>query len=189
MAMISASDFRNGVTFEMDGKVMQVVEFQHVKPGKGAAFVRTKMKNIITGGVTETSFNPTAKFEQAFVERKDMEYSYNDGDLYYFMDMETFDMLPISKDLLGDAFRFVKENMECVISSYKGKVFLVEPPTFVELEVTDTDPGFAGNTATNATKPATLETGAEIKVPLFITPGDRIRVDTRVGEYLERAKG
>ena len=141
MAMISASDFRNGVTFEMDGKVMQVVEFQHVKPGKGAAFVRTKMKNIITGGVTETSFNPTAKFEQAFVERKDMEYSYNDGDLYYFMDMETYDMLPISKDMLGDAFKFVKENMSCKVMSYKGSVFGVEPPNFVELEVTETDPG------------------------------------------------
>ncbi len=189
MAMISASDFRNGVTFEMDGKVMQVVEFQHVKPGKGAAFVRTKMKNIITGGVTETSFNPTAKFEQAFVERKEMQYSYNDGDLYYFMDMETFDMLPIGKDLLGDAFRFVKENMVCKIHSYKGKIFMVEPPTFVELEITETEPGFAGNTATNVTKPATLETGAEIKVPLFISEGDKIRIDTRTGEYLERCKG
>ena len=187
--MITAGDFRNGVTFEMDGQVMQVVEFQHVKPGKGAAFVRTKMKNIVTGAVTETSFNPTAKFEEAFVERKDMAYSYNDGDLYYFMDQETFDMVPLGKDLLGDAFRFITENTVCKVLSYKGKVFLVEPPTFVELEVTDTDPGFAGNTATNATKPATLETGAEIKVPLFINPGDRIRVDTRVGEYLERAKG
>ena len=187
MAMISASDFRNGVTFEMDGKVMQVVEFQHVKPGKGAAFVRTKMKNIITGG--ETSFNPTAKFEQAFVERKDMEYSYNDGDLYYFMDMETYDMLPISKDMLGDAFKFVKENMSCKVMSYKGSVFGVEPPNFVELEVTETDPGFKGDTATNVTKPATLETGAEIKVPLFINPGDKIKIDTRTGEYLERCKG
>ena len=189
MAMISASDFRNGVTFEMDGKVMQVVEFQHVKPGKGAAFVRTKMKNIIIGGVTETSFNPTAKFEQAFVERKDMEYSYNDGDLYYFMDMETYDMLPISKDMLGDAFKFVKENMSCKVMSYKGSVFGVEPPNFVELEVTETDPGFKGDTATNVTKPATLETGAEIKVPLFINPGDKIKIDTRTGEYLERCKG
>ena len=189
MAMISASDFRNGVTFEMDGKVMQVVEFQHVKPGKGAAFVRTKMKNVITGSVTETSFNPTAKFEQAFVERKDMEYSYNDGDLYYFMDQETYDMLPIGKDLLGDAFRFVKENMTCKVMSYKGNVFGVEPPNFVDLEVTDTEPGFAGNTATNVTKPATLETGAEIKVPLFINTGDKIQIDTRTGEYLGRAKG
>ena len=187
--MITAGDFRNGVTFEMDGQVMQVVEFQHVKPGKGAAFVRTKYKNVMTGAIREESFNPTAKFEQATVERKDAEYSYNDGDLYYFMDPETYDMVPLNRDVLGDAFRFVKENMECVISSYKGKVFQVEPPTFVELEVAETDPGFAGNTATNATKPATLETGAEIKVPLFINPGDRIRVDTRVGEYLERAKG
>ena len=186
---MTAGEFRNGVTFEMDGQVQQVIEFQHVKPGKGAAFVRVKMKNVVTGAVTETSFNPTAKFEEAFVERREMQYLYNEGDLYYFMDNETYEQIPISKDTLGDDFRFVKENMECVISSYKGKVFLVEPPTFVELEVTDTDPGFAGNTATNATKPATLETGAEIKVPLFINPGDRIRVDTRVGEYLERAKG
>ena len=174
--MISAGEFRNGVTFEMDGQVMQVVEFQHVKPGKGAAFVRTKMKNVITGAVTETSFNPTAKFENAYVEKKDMEYSYNDGDLYYFMDQETYDMIPIAAELLGDNFRFVK-------------VFAVEPPTFVELEVTETDPGFKGDTATNVTKPATVETGAEIKVPLFINPGDKIKIDTRTGEYLERAKG
>ena len=178
MAMITAGDFRNGVTFEMDGKVMQVVEFQHVKPGKGAAFVRTKMKNVITGAVTETSFNPTAKFEQAFVDRKEMEYSYNDGDLYYFMDMESYEMTPINKDVLGDNFKFVKENMPCKIMSYKGSVFGVEPPNFVELEVTQT-----------VTKPATLETGAEIKVPLFINPGDKIRIDTRTGEYLERCKG
>ena len=188
MATITAGDFRNGKTFEMDGKIMQVVEFQHVKPGKGAAFVRTKMKNIVTGAVTETSFNPTAKFEEAFIERKDYEYSYNDGDLYYFMDMETYDMLPISKDMLGDAFKFVKENMSCKVMSYKGSVFGVEPPNFVELEVTETDPGFRGDTATNVTKPATLETGAEIKVPLFINPGDKIKIDTRTGEYLERCK-
>ena len=186
--MITAGDFRNGVTFEMDGQVMTVVSFQHVKPGKGAAFVRTKMKNVVTGAVTETSFNPTAKFEQAFVERKDMEYSYSDGDLYYFMDMETYDMLPIGKDVLGDAFRFVKENMTCKVLSYKGSVFGVEAPNFVDLEVTETEPGFAGNTATNVTKPATLETGAEIKVPLFINPGDKIKIDTRTGEYLERCK-
>ena len=187
--MITAGDFKKGITIEWDGGVWNIVDFQHVKPGKGAAFVRTKMKNVITGGVTETSFNPTAKFEQAFVERKDMEYSYNDGDLYYFMDMETYDMLPISKDLLGDSFKFVKENMTCKVMSYKGKVFAVEPPTFVELEVTETDPGFKGDTATNVTKPATVETGAEIKVPLFINPGDKIKIDTRTGEYLERAKG
>ena len=187
--MISASDFRNGVTFELDGKVMQVIEFQHVKPGKGAAFVRTKMKNVITGGVTETSFNPTDKFENAYVERREMEYSYNDGNLYYFMNMETYELEPLDASLLGDNFKFVKENMACTVFSYKGKVFNVEPPTFVELEVTETDPGFAGNTATNVTKPATLETGAEIKVPLFISPGDKIKIDTRTGEYLERAKG
>ena len=189
MAMITAGDFRNGVTFEMDGKVMQVVEFQHVKPSKGAAFVRTKMKNVITGAVTETSFNPTAKFEQAFVDRKEMEYSYNDGDLYYFMDMETYDMLPVNKSVLGDNFKFVKENMSCKIMSYKGSVFGVEPPNFVDLEVTETEPGIKGDTATNVTKPATLETGAEIKVPLFINAGDRIRIDTRTGEYMERCKG
>lgn len=187
--MITAGDFRNGVTFELDGKVMQVVEFQHVKPGKGAAFVRTKMKNCITGAVTETSFNPTEKFEEARVDRKSMEFSYSDGDLYYFMDSETYELVPIDKSVLSDSFKFVKENMVCTISSFKDKVFSVEPPTFVELEITETDPGFAGNTATNATKPATLETGAEIKVPLFISPGERIKIDTRTGEYLERAKG
>ena len=188
MAMITAGDFRNGKTFEMDGKVMQVIEFQHVKPGKGAAFVRTKMKNVITGGVTETSFNPTAKFEQAYVERKDMEDSYNDGDLYYFMDQETYDMVPLSKDLLGDAFRFVKENTMCKVLSYKGNIFGLECPNFMDLVVSDTEPGFAGNTATNVTKPATLETGAEIKVPLFIDVGDKITIDTRTGEYLSRCK-
>ena len=189
MAMITAGDFRNGKTFEMDGKVMQVIEFQHVKPGKGAAFVRTKMKNVVTGAVTETSFNPTAKFEEAFVDRKDMEYSYTDGDLYYFMDSESYELVPINKDVLGDNFKFVKENMVCKIMSYKGSVFGVEPPNFVELEVTESDPGVKGDTATNVTKPAILETGAEIKVPLFINPGDKIRIDTRTGEYLERCKG
>ena len=188
MAMITAGDFRNGKTFEMDGKVMQVVEFQHVKPGKGAAFVRTKMKNVVTGAVTETSFNPTAKFEEAFVERKDMEYSYSDGDLYYFMDQETFDMVPLARDLLGDAFRFVKENTMCKVLSYKGNVFGLECPNFMDLVVTETEPGFAGNTATNVTKPAVLETGAEIKVPLFIDVGDKITIDTRTGEYLSRCK-
>ena len=185
--MISAGDIRNGITFEMDGKVMQVIEFQHVKPGKGAAFVRVKMRNVITGGVTETSLNPSAKFPTAFIERKKMEYSYNDGELYYFMNPETYELEPVDGSVLGDNFKFVKENMECTIYSYKGKVFNVEPPFFVELEVTETDPGFAGNTATNATKPATLETGAEIKVPLFIERGEMIRVDTRTGEYLSRA--
>ena len=187
-SMISASEFRNGVTFDMDGKVMQVIEFQHVKPGKGAAFVRVKMKNVISGAVTETSFNPTAKFPTAYVERKKMEYSYNDGELYYFMDPETYELEPIDKNSLGDAFRFVKENDVCVVMSYKGNVFGVEPPRFVDLVVTHTEPGFAGNTATNVTKPATVETGAEIKVPLFINPGDKIKIDTRTGEYLERCK-
>ena len=186
--MITAGDFRNGMTFEEDGNVMQIIEFQHVKPGKGAAFVRTKMKNVITGAVTETSFNPTAKFENAYVDRRDMQYSYNDGDLYYFMDMETYDTTPLNKSSLPDSFKFVKEEMMCKLVSYKGKVFNVEPPTFVELEVTDTDPGFAGNTATNTLKPAKLETGAEIKVPLFINIGDKIQVDTRTGEYLSRCK-
>ena len=189
MATITAGDFRNGVTFEMEGKVMQVVEFQHVKPGKGAAFVRTKMKNVITGAVTETSFNPTAKFEEAYVERKDMEYSYNDGDLYYFMDPESYELIPIGADVLGDNFKFVQENMVCTVKSYKEKVFAVEPPNFVDLVVTETEPGFKGDTATNVQKPATLETGAQIKVPLFINEGDKIRIDTRTGEYLERSQG
>ncbi len=185
--MISAGDFRNGVTFELDGNVVQVIEFQHVKPGKGAAFVRTKYKNVITGAVVERSFNPTDKYPTAFIERKDMQYLYEDGDLYYFMDMETYEQLPIDRSKLGDAFRFGKENMEVKVLSYKGNVFGVEPPNFVELVVTETDPGFKGDTATNATKPATLETGAEIKVPLFIDQGETIRIDTRTGEYMERA--
>ncbi len=184
--MLSAGDFRNGVTFELDGEVMQVVEFQHVKPGKGAAFVRTKMKNVITGAVTERSFNPSEKFENAFVERKEMEYLYNDGDIYYFMDGETYEQTPINKGVLGDNFKFVKENMVCKIVSYKGNVFSVEPPLFVELEVSETEPGVKGDTATNVTKPATLETGATIKVPLFINEGDVIKIDTRTSEYLQR---
>ena len=185
--MVTAGDFRNGVTFEEDGNVMQIVEFQHVKPGKGAAFVRAKVKNVISGSVVEKTYNPTAKFPTAFVERKDMEYSYTDGDLFYFMDPETYEQVPVSANELSDNFKFVKENMVCKVCSYKGKVFAVEPPNFVDLEVTETDPGFAGNTATNATKPATLETGAEIKVPLFIEIGDVIRIDTRTCEYMERA--
>ncbi len=185
--MVTAGDFKNGVTFEMEGNVFQVIEFQHVKPGKGAAFVRTKIRNVITGGVIERSFSPTDKFENAYIERRDMQYSYNDGDIYYFMDMESFDMTPLNKDVLPESFEFVKEEMMCKLMSYKGKVFGVEPPTFVELEVTDTDPGFAGNTATNTLKPATLETGAVIKVPLFIEVGEIIKIDTRTGEYLSRA--
>ena len=184
---ITAGDFRNGVTFEMDGNVLQIIEFQHVKPGKGAAFVRTKCKNVITGSVVERTFNPTDKFETAFVERKDMQYLYNDGELYYFMDMETYEQLPLNEDVLGDGFKFVKEEMMCKVISYKGNVFAVEPPMFVELEVTDTEPGFKGDTATGTTKPATLETGATIKVPLFIDIGTKIKIDTRTGEYLERA--
>jgi len=185
--MVVAGDFRNGVTFEMDGKVYQVIEFQHVKPGKGAAFVRTKLRNVITGGVTETTFSPTDKFENAYIERREMQYLYNDGDLYYFMDMETYEQEPIGKDLLGDSFKFVKEEMLCKILSYKGKAFSIEPPMFVELTVAETEPGFAGNTAQGALKPATLETGATIKVPLFINIGDVLKIDTRTGEYLSRA--
>ena len=185
--MVTAGDFKNGVTFEMEGNVFQVIEFQHVKPGKGAAFVRTKMKNVITGAVIERSFSPTDKFDSAFIERRDMQYSYSDGDLYYFMDMESFDMVPLNAEVLPDSFKFVKEEMMCKLCSFKGKVFSVEPPTFVELEITDTDPGFAGNTATNTLKPATVETGAEIKVPLFIEVGEIIKIDTRTGEYLSRA--
>ena len=185
--MVTAGDFRNGMTFEEDGNVMQIVEFQHVKPGKGAAFVRAKVKNVITGSINEKTYNPTAKFPTAYVERKDMEYSYSDGDLYYFMDSETYELIPVNKSELSDNFKFVKENMVCTILSYKGQVFGVEPPFFVDLEVTETEPGEKGNTATNATKPATVETGAEIRVPLFINTGDRIRIDTRTCEYMERA--
>ena len=185
--MVTAGDFRSGVTFEMDGNVYSIIEFQHVKPGKGAAFVRTKIRNVISGAVTEKTFNPNDKYPTAFIERKDMEYLYNDGDLYYFMDSETYEQLPISPNVLGDNFRFVKENMVCKVLSYKGNVFGIEPPNFVELQVTETEPGVKGDTATNVTKPATLETGAEIKVPIFINEGEMIRVDTRTGEYMERA--
>lgn len=187
--MISAGDFRNGITIEYDNNVYQIIEFQHVKPGKGAAFVRTKLKNIKSGGVVEKTFRPTEKCPQARIDRKDMQYLYEDGDLYYFMDTETYDQLPINKSTLGDDFRFVKENTNVKVLSYKGSVFAVEPPLFVELEITETDPGFKGNTATNTLKPAVLETGATVQVPLFIEIGDRIKIDTRTGEYLERAKG
>lgn len=185
--MISAGDFKNGVTFDMDGNVFQIVEFQHVKPGKGAAFVRAKIKNVITGTVLERTFNPTEKFPLAYIERRNMQYSYSEGNLKYFMDSETYDMIPIDESKLGDNFKFVKEEMEVKVLSYKGDVFGVEPPNFVELVITQTDPGLKGNTATNATKPAVLETGAEIKVPLFVNEGDKIRIDTRTGEYMERA--
>ena len=185
--MVIAGDFKNGVTFEMEGKVVQVIEFQHVKPGKGAAFVRTKLRDVINGSVIEKTFSPTDKFPPAHIERKDMQYMYNDGDLYYFMDMESYEQIPVGKDMLDDNFKFVKEEMMCRINSYKGSVFSVEPPMFVELTITDTEPGFKGDTATGTTKPATLETGAVIKVPLFIDNGTKIRIDTRTGEYLERA--
>ena len=185
--MVTAGDFRNGVTFEMDGQVMQVIEFQHVKPGKGAAFVRTKMRNVITGGVVEKAFSPTDKFNEARIDRREMQYLYNDGDLYYFMDQETFEQEPIGKDLIGDNFKFVKEEMVCTIRSYQGKPFSVEPPMFVELEVTDCEPGVRGDTATGSSKGATVETGANIRVPFFINTGDVVKIDTRTGEYLERA--
>ena len=185
--MVSAGDFRNGVTFEMEGNVLQIIEFQHVKPGKGAAFVRAKVRNVITGSVVERTFNPSEKFPTAFVERKDMEYSYSDGGLYYFMDPESYELIPINESELSDNFKFVKENMVCKVLSYKGNVFGVEPPNFVELQVTKTDPGFKGDTATNTLKPATLETGAEVKVPLFIDEGEMIQIDTRTGEYMGRA--
>ena len=183
----TTNDLKNGMILVIDGNLWQVVEFQHVKPGKGPAFVRTKIRNVISGAVTEKTFNPNDKYPTAFIERKDMEYLYNDGDLYYFMDSETYEQLPISPNVLGDNFRFVKENMVCKVLSYKGNVFGIEPPNFVELQVTETEPGVKGDTATNVTKPATLETGAEIKVPIFINEGEMIRVDTRTGEYMERA--
>ena len=184
--MITAGDFKNGLTFEMDGKVYQVIEFQHVKPGKGAAFVRTKYKDVMTGATREASFNPTAKFENAVIERRDLQYSYDDGDLYHFMDTESWEETLISRDMVDDNFKFVKEEMMCKISSFKGKVFAVEPPTFVELAVVDTEPGVKGDTATNVTKAATLETGAVVKVPIFINEGDVLKIDTRTGDYVER---
>ena len=186
MADVSAGDFRNCITLEIDGKVVQVVEFQHVKPGKGAAFVRTKLKDVINGGVVEKSFRPTEKFPAARIDRKDMQYLYNDGDLYYFMDNETFEQVAVNSETVGDSLKFVKENEECKICSYNGSVFAVEAPLFVELEITETEPGFAGNTAQGASKPATVETGAQVQVPLFVDQGDRIQIDTRTGEYLKR---
>ena len=184
--MISAGDFRNGMTIEYDGNIYQIIEFQHVKPGKGAAFVRTKLKNIINGGVVETTFRPTEKCPQARIDRKDMQYLYKDGDLYYFMDVETYDQVALNTDTIGDALKFVKENEMCKVCSHNGNVFAVEPPLFVELEITETEPGFKGNTATGATKPATVETGANVNVPLFVEQGDVIKIDTRTGEYLSR---
>lgn len=184
--MISAGDFRNGITLEMEGNIYQIIEFQHVKPGKGAAFVRTKLKNIINGGVVEKTFRPTEKFPQARIERTDMQYLYSDGDLYHFMNTETYDQIALNKDAIGDALKFVKENEMVKICSHNGNVFAVEPPLFVELEVTDTEPGFKGDTATGATKPATVETGAVVYVPLFVEIGDKLKIDTRTGEYLSR---
>ena len=185
--MISAGDFRNGVTFEYEGNVYQIIQFQHVKPGKGAAFVRTKIKNVITGGVVEKTFNPTDKMPKAHIDRRDMQYLYNDGELYYFMDQETFEQLPLTADILEGALPFLKDEMVVKVLSYKGKVFGVEPPNFVELMIPETEPGFKGDTATGATKPATLETGYVLNVPLFVDEGTLIRVDTRTGEYMERA--
>ncbi len=185
--MVSAGDFRNGITVEIEGNVFQIIEFQHVKPGKGAAFVRTKLKNIKSGGVVEKTFRPTEKFENAHIERVDMQYLYSDGDLFYFMDVNTYEQIPLSKDMIGDALKFVKENEMVKVCSHKGQVFSIEPPLFVELEITETEPGFKGDTATGATKPATVETGAVVYVPLFVDQGDKIKIDTRSGEYLSRA--
>ena len=184
--MISAGDFRNGITLEIEGNVYQILEFQHVKPGKGAAFVRTKLKNIINGGVVEKTFRPTEKFPAARIDRVDMQYLYSDGDLFHFMNTETFDQIALNADDIGDALKFVKENEMVKICSYNGNVFAVEPPLFVELVITDTEPGFKGDTATGATKPATVETGAVVSVPLFVEQGDKIKIDTRTGEYLSR---
>nr|WP_308624729.1 elongation factor P [uncultured Eisenbergiella sp.] len=185
--MISAGDFRNGITIELDNNIFQIIEFQHVKPGKGAAFVRTKLKNIINGGVVEKTFRPTEKFPQARIDRKDMQYLYSDGDLFTFMDMETYDQVALNSETVGDTLKFVKENEVCKVCSHNGNVFAVEPPLFVELEITETEPGFKGDTATGASKPATVETGAVVYVPLFVNQGDRIKIDTRTGDYLSRA--
>ena len=184
--MISAGDFRNGVTLEIDGQVVQIMEFQHVKPGKGAAFVRTKLRNVINGGVVERTFRPTEKFPQARIDRVDMQYLYADGDLFNFMNQETYDQVALNHDIIGDALKFVKENEVCKVCSYNGNVFSVEPPLFVELEITETEPGFNGDTAQGANKPATVETGDTVYVPLFVEIGDKIKIDTRTGEYLSR---
>ena len=184
--MISAGDFKNGVTLEYNGNIFQIIDFQHVKPGKGAAFVRTKLKNIISGGVIETSFRPTEKFPKAHIERKDMQYLYSDGELFHFMDVETYDQIALNEDAIGDSLKFVKENEMVKICSHKGNLFAVEPPLFVELAIIETEPGFKGDTAQGATKPATVETGAVVYVPLFVEMGDVLKIDTRTGEYLSR---
>lgn len=185
--MISAGDFRNGITIELDGNIFQIIEFQHVKPGKGAAFVRTKLKNIVNGGVVEKTFRPTEKCPQARIDRKEMQYLYEDGGLYNFMDTETYDQVALNAETVGDTLKFVKENEMVKVCSHNGNVFAIEPPLFVELEITETEPGFKGDTATGATKPATVETGAQVSVPLFVNQGDKIKIDTRTGEYLSRA--
>ncbi len=184
--MVSAGEFKNGLTIEMDNNIYQIIEFQHVKPGKGAAFVRTKLKNIKSGGVVEKSFRPTEKFEQAQIERSDKQYLYNDGDLYYFMDGETYDQVALTADQIGDSLKFVKENDTVRMCAHNGQIFSVEPPLFVELEITECEPGVKGDTATGATKPAIVETGAQVMVPLFVNLGDKIKIDTRTGEYLSR---
>ncbi len=184
--MISAGDFRNGITLEIEGNIFQIIEFQHVKPGKGAAFVRTKMRNIINGGVTERTFRPTEKFPQARIERKDMQYLYSDGELFHFMDVANYEQIALNDDAVGDSLKFVKENEMCKVCTHNGKVFAIEPPLFVELKITDTEPGFKGDTAQGATKPAVVETGATVYVPLFVNQEDTIKIDTRTGEYLSR---
>lgn len=184
--MISAGEFRKGTTFELDGQVFTIIDFMHVKPGKGAAFVKTKIRNVISGGVIERTFNPTEKYQEAIIERKEMQYLYNDGALYYFMDMNTYDQIPLNADKVEEAIKYLKENMFAIIKFYKGEAFSVEAPNFVELEVTETEPGVKGDTATNALKPAIVETGASFMVPLFVNTGDVIRIDTRTGEYMSR---
>jgi len=184
--MVSAGDFKNGITLEIEGNIVQIIEFQHVKPGKGAAFVRTKLKNIISGGVVEKTFRPTEKFPQARIDRVDMQYLYSDGDLYHFMNVETYDQIALNEETISDALKFVKENEMVKICSHNGNVFAIEPPLFVELEITDTEPGFKGDTAQGATKPAVVETGATVYVPLFVDQGDKIKIDTRTGDYLSR---
>jgi len=184
--MVSAGDFRNGLTVEIEGTVYQIVEFQHVKPGKGAAFVRTKLRNVVDGGVVEKTFRPTEKYPQAHIDKKEMQYLYNDGEMYNFMDNETYEQIALTEDAVGDTMKFVKENENVKMVSYKGNIFAIEPPMFVELLVTETEPGVKGDTATNVTKPATVETGAQVSVPIFVNQGDTIQIDTRTGEYLKR---
>ncbi len=186
LIMISAGDFRNGITIEYDNNIYQIIEFQHVKPGKGAAFVRTKLRNIINGGVVEKTFRPNEKCPQARIDRRDMQYLYSDGDLFHFMDVESYEQIALNEESVGDALKFVKENDMCKVCSHNGNVFAIEPPLFVELQITETEPGVKGDTATGATKPCTVETGATVYVPLFVEEGDVIKIDTRTGDYLSR---